>query len=160
MHPPISNITCYLHPLSDFFTWIRWFQGLSMFGASGIAFCLKTFCPFWCCLQLSMPHAPTTLFPFSHMTFKPVMDSFGWKHLYPTPPSHSCLCPHFSCAQRHLIFRSLFLLPYAFRCGPAGSLFLGELATDILPSYLLQPLPGIYFVFIPIKQQCAISGAS
>lgn len=110
-----------------------------MFAASGVtSFCLKTFLSF---LMLSpsinVPPNPTNSLSIFSCDIQASGGQFRLETLVPTPSfSQLPLPPLFLRAQRHLIFRSLFLLPHAFRCGPAGSL-LGELAawhSSLLPT--------------------------
>lgn len=151
MHPPISNIILFASSVWLFHL-VRWFPGLSMFGASGItSFCLKTFCPFWCCLQLSMPTAPPNSLSIFSYDIQASDGQFRLEALVPTPSfSQLPLPPLFLCTQRHLIFRSLFLLPYAFRCGPAGSLSRRAGSRTFFPPTYFSHCQEFILFFIPL----------
>lgn len=136
---------------AGFFTYFDSFRSVHVWCKWYYFILFKDFCPFWCCLQLSMPTAPPTLFPFSHMTFKPVMDSFRLEALVPTPSfSQLPLPPLFLCTQRPHLPEPVSAA-IRFRCGPAGSLSRKASSQFCLPPTYFSHCQEFILFFIPLK---------
>lgn len=149
MHPPISNIILFaflwlIFSLSTIISrsvhvWCKWYHFILFKDFLVLSDAVSNYqCP-----------RPPILFPFSHMTFKPVVDSFGWKHLYPHPASHSCLWPHFSCAHRGTSSSGACFCCHTLSDAVLLALFLGELAawhSSLLPT---SAIARNLFCFLP-----------
>ena len=135
-------------PLSDFFS-------LSTIISRSIRACCKwqhfiLFGSFWCCLHLSMPTPLKFSFQFliwhSSQWWTVAAESTCTRTLLST-----VAFAHFSCVHRGTSASGVCFCGHMFSDVVLLALFLGEWQPDILPSHLLQPLPGIYFVFfIPL----------
>ena len=135
-------------PLSDFFHLVQSSPGLSMFAASGItSFCL-VLSDAVCIYQCLPPSNSLSSFSYD------IQASGGQlqlKALVPAPSFAQLPLPHFSCAHRGTSASGVCFCGHTLSDVVLLALFLGEWQPDILPSHLLQPLPGIYFVFfIPL----------